>query len=125
MCVCTRECEGPRADKTRDRWNIATLSELIRDLSVTARVCTAVKLKLGEGELASEDDNLQVSETGNESSLFAFMCVPNRRGCPEAQRLAPLINMRVGCPGFSSRLGNAVLSLHVSSVYRAGYLAVI
>lgn len=38
---------------------------------------------------------------------------------PVAQRLA----VKVGCAGFSSRLGQAVLSLHVAPVYSCGLVA--
>lgn len=42
------------------------------------------------------------------------------------QRLAPVTSiMRVGWPGFRSCLGQAVLSLCVASVHRAGCLAMI
>lgn len=60
--------------------------------------------------------------------LLYFVChlIPSPYPGILVAQLAPVTNaMKVGYPGFRSCLGHAVLSLHVTSVYRAGCIAVV
>lgn len=66
-----------------------------------------------------------VSSISHHQLWYPLMSVPcvGGRG---PQRLMSVINsVRVGCPGFRSRLGHTVASLHVASVYMSACLAVI